>query len=173
MDQSTFEAVDPLLDEISELIEEALSSEPLAALRQKLTQVSKLIGDPRSLSLNVTLEVFDRDREQSLPLLNTGLSCFPGDEPFRTWGDSTPQRYIIDGQIQVVPHDHCPKCWGDWDFKLTHKSCPHCDAVLGENCKLLLDTDVCPNCEEGKISMAKPNCDKCGFEIDPHLVSWG
>jgi hypothetical protein len=54
-----------------------------------------------------------------------------------------------------------------------HKSCSHCDATLGDNCKLLLDTDVCPHCENGKLSMVDPKCDKCDFEIDPSLVTWG
>ena len=28
------------------------------------------------------------------------------------WGDSTPQRYIVEGEMAIVPHDYCPTCWG-------------------------------------------------------------
>lgn len=85
----------------------------------------------------------------------------------------TPQRYVVKEGIQVVPHDRCPTCWQVWDFKWSNPSCPHCDTTLGENCKILLDSDVCPFCEDGKVSMAKPRCNKCGHEIDPKTVVWG
>jgi hypothetical protein len=54
-----------------------------------------------------------------------------------------------------------------------HRPCTHCDAVLGENCKILLDSDVCPHCEKGKISAQTPRCEECGFEVDPSCVVWG
>ena len=173
MDQSTFQDADPVIDEISELVDQSLTSDHLAELRKALVKLSEVLGSRYPVGLNVTLDVFDQEQERTMPLLNTGLSCSDAKEPYRTWGDSTLQRYIVDGQIQVVPHDRCPKCWDAWDFKLMHKNCPHCGAMLGENCKLLLDTDVCPHCENGKISMAKPKCDQCGFEVDPKLVTWG
>jgi hypothetical protein len=173
MDQSTFEAADPLMDEISELVDLALASDHLADLRQALSKLSAAIGSRYSVGLNVFVEVFDHQKERNLPLLNTGLSTTEGGEPFRTWGDSTPQRYVIDGEIQVVPHDRCPKCWDAWDFKLANRNCSHCDSVLGGNCKILLDTDICPECEKGTVWMGQPKCDQCGFEVDPSLVVWG
>jgi hypothetical protein len=117
--------------------------------------------------------VFDQEQERSLPLLNTGLATNEGKEPYRTWGDSSPERYVVDAGIQVVPHDRCPKCWKEWDFKFQHPSCPHCGTTLGQNCKILLDTDQCPHCQEGKVTVAKPRCDKCGFVVDPRTVVWG
>jgi hypothetical protein len=39
--------------------------------------------------------------------------------------------------------------------------------------KLLLDTGVCCFCEEGKVSLTAPVCDKCGQGIDPGIVVWG
>jgi hypothetical protein len=173
MDQSTFEAADPLVDDISELVDLTLTSDQLADLRQALSKLSAAIGTRYSVGLNVVVEVFDNEQERTLPLLNTGLSCCSGKEPFRTWGDSTPQRYVIDGQIQVVPHDRCPKCWNAWDFKLNNRNCSHCDATLGGNCKILLDTDICPHCEKGNVSMMQPKCDQCGFEVEPSIVVWG
>jgi hypothetical protein len=38
---------------------------------------------------------------------------------------------------------------------------------------MLVDTDVCPFCEEGTVSLTNPACAKCGQEIDPDLVVWG
>jgi hypothetical protein len=118
-------------------------------------------------------EKFDQEKERSLPLLQTGLSGFGDEEPHIATGDSSPQKYVADGEIQVVPHDRCPRCWEIWDFKFDNRSCRECGATLGENVKVLLDTDVCPNCEEGKVSMATPVCHQCGHEVDLNLVVWG
>ena len=60
-----------------------------------------------------------------------------------------------------------------WDFKLNHPSCSECGATMGREVKLLLDTDVCPFCEEGKVSLTVPVCAKCGQRIDPGIVVWG
>jgi hypothetical protein len=172
MDQSTFDAADPLLEETAVLVDQALTSDQLATLRHSLVQLSKAIGERYSVSLNVIVEVFDRERVAALPVLTTGLSTSDGGEPFQTWGAS-PQRYIVDGQIQVVPHDRCPKCWEAWAFKYQNLGCPHCDATLGGNCKILLDSDECPNCELGSVSLSNQTCDKCGFHADPSIVVWG
>ena len=51
--------------------------------------------------------------------------------------------------------------------------CPCCGYEMGEQIKLMLDGDVCPYCEKGKMSMANPPCDQCGLVIDPRLVAWG
>jgi hypothetical protein len=173
MNQSAFEAADPVLDEIADLVNQTLTSDQLIELRRTLAKLSKVLGDRYSASLNVVVEVFDREGERCLPLLTTGLASSEGGEPYHTWGDSSSQRYVIDGQIEVVPHDRCPKCWEAWDFKLQNRCCPHCDATLGGNCKILLDSDLCPHCEKGKVSLAQPKCNQCGFEADPADIVWG
>ena len=43
---------------------------------------------------------------------------------------------------------------------------------MGREVKLLLDTDVRPFCEERKVSLTAPVCDKCGQRIDPNVVVW-
>ena len=121
-----------------------------------MTKLKKKLGDRYLVSLGVTVDVFDQEMERCLLLLRNGLSGFGDDEPYHASGDSTPQKYVADGEIQVVPHDRCPRCWGVWDFKFDHRSCRECGATLGDNVKVLLDTDVCPNCEEGKVSMTLP-----------------
>src|SRR5260370_24448486 len=87
----TFNAVQPLLDKIAELAEKQLDSEEL---RRLMAELGNLVGKGRIASVNIVVDVFDEDRERSLPLLTTGLSAFPGKEPFRTGADSTPQRYV-------------------------------------------------------------------------------
>ena len=170
MDPEIFDAVQPLLDKIAEVVEKQLDSEEL---RRLIAELGNLVGKRRIASVNIVVDVSDEDRECSLPLLTTGLSAFPGKEPSRTWGDSTPQRYVVEGGIQVVPHDRCPHCWQVWDFKLHNSTCQHCGITLGDKCKLLLDTDECPWCNEGKVTVARPRCDKCGFEVDRQKVVWG
>jgi len=173
MDKETFKTTEVHLDKIAEIVDDAFDSGRLLALQRELAELSTALGKRYSVSANITVDVFDQEQERTLPLLNTGVSAFAGQPPFRTWNDSTPQRYVVDGEIQVVPHDRCPKCWDSWDFKFENRSCPHCGTTLGENCKVLLDTDTCPNCEQGTVSMTKPTCDKCGFELDTSVVIWG
>jgi hypothetical protein len=173
MDRSTFDAADPIVDRVSEMVERVLGSDQLAAVRDALAQLSKVLGPDHSVNLNVTVEVFDTERAHPLPLLTTGMSTSGGEPPYVTWGDSTPQRYVVDGEIQVVPHDRCPRCYGPWDFKFETMSCRGCGARLGDDVRVLLDTDVCPHCEEGHVSASAPVCDQCGYRVDPGLVVWG
>ena len=170
MDPDTFNQVEPLLDKIAEVAEKQLAGSELQRL---LSELSKVVGEGKSVNITFHVDVFDDKRERALPLLNTGLSAFPGKEPFRTWGDSTLQRYVVQDGIQVVPHDRCPVCWGEWDFKFKHPSCKSCGATLGKECKVLLDTDECPYCQEGKVTMTKPRCKQCGFQVDPKTAVWG
>ena len=173
MDQSTFKSTEPILDEIADLIDRLLDSEAFTPIKQKLVELGQEIDKDQSVGLIFNVEVFDNSREAALKLLSTGVSVHRDQEPFQTWGDSTPQRYVVDGQIHVVPHDHCPRCWGIWDFKFQTHSCPECNATLGRDCRVLLDSDVCPYCEDGKISMTKPTCESCGYTVDLTMVTWG
>jgi hypothetical protein len=173
LDPESFDAAAPLVDKIADIVDSALLSDQLANLRQALEKLGKAVGPRYSANLSVIVDVFDREREKAMPLLNTGLSTADDGPPFRTWGDSSPQRYVVEEGIQVVPHDHCPKCWEIWDFKFEHRTCGHCGTTLGQDCKVLLDSDVCPNCEDGSVSMTKPVCDKCGYKVDLSVVTWG
>jgi Zn-finger nucleic acid-binding protein len=101
------------------------------------------------------------------------LAAVGGEAPYQVWVDSSPHRYVVRGDVVVVPHDHCPQCWGLWDFKELHPECPACGARMGEEVKLLLDTDCCPNCEEGKVTAGEPRCSECGFAVIPGHVVWG
>jgi len=173
LDQDKFQAADPILDEIAEVLDRLLESPEGNELKSQLQKLSDVCRGSYSVNFSFLVDVFDGERENSLPLLSNGLSAMDGQDPFRTYADSSPHRYIGDREIQVVPHDRCPKCWNVWDFKLQNPKSGSCGAEMGKSCKLLLDTDVCPNCEEGKITASDPKRPKCGFEVDPALVAWG
>jgi Zn-finger nucleic acid-binding protein len=173
MDRATFESADPILDEIGAKLDELLDADQFAAFRLLLARLSEAVGSRYSVNLTVGVDVFDAERPNPLPLLVTGLSTSGGKSPYQTYGDSTPQKYVVEGEIQVVPHDHCPKCYGVWDFKFKNLSCSECGATMGRQVKLLLDHDLCPFCEEGRVSLTAPVCNKCGQQIDPGVVVWG
>jgi hypothetical protein len=170
VDADTFDALEPLLDRIADIAEQQFES---VELRRLVAELGKLVGKGRLASISIVVDVFDDDRQCSLPLLTTGLSASPDHEPARTWGDSSPQRYVVPGGIKVVPHDRCPHCWQVWDFKLQTSTCSHCGLTMGEQCKLLLDSDECPWCNEGKVTVARPRCSRCGHEVDRQTVVWG
>jgi hypothetical protein len=151
-----FKAIEPLLGQVGDLTDKAFQSPELTSLGQLLSQISNVIGERYSAQLGVRLEIFDREEVRALPLLSTGLASNNGEQSYRTWDNSTLQRYMVEGQIQIVPHDRCPACWGEWDFKFNNRECLQCVATLGREVKILLDTDLCPHCEEGKVSMAEP-----------------
>ena len=70
---------------------------------------------------------------------------------------------MVNGNIKKVPHDFCPECWREWGFKLKNHCCPECGIEMGKDVKILLDTDNCPNCEEGNVTLNKPKCDEAGW----------
>jgi Double zinc ribbon len=173
LDSSTFDAAEPLVAKVADIVDSVLTAQKLANLRQALQELGKAVGPRYSASLTVIVDVVDSVREKALPLLTTGLCTREDGPPYRTWDDPTTQRYVVNGEIQVVPHDHCPHCWEIWDFKFLNRTCQHCGTTLGQGCKVLLDPDVCPNCERGNVSATKPVCDNCGYQVDPSLVTWG
>ncbi len=173
MDESEFEQLIHLSDMAYDKFEELYTSGALADLEQELHKVSLSLAGKFSVSLELHLNVYDAEREKNLSLLTTGLTSGREGKPYRTQGDSTVHRYVVDGFIRVVPHDYCPHCWAIWDFKLINRTCAECGYSLGNQVKLLLDTDVCPHCESGKLSRANPTCTNCSFTVEPDIVVWG
>lgn len=164
--------IDPLLDTIADQLGEWIESNASAEIRQTLAKLSEQL-DGLSISLDMTIGVFDPEREGTLPLLQTGLSSVEGKPPYQTYADSTPMRYLANGEMTVVPHDRCPCCWAAWDFKDLHPTCPGCAARLGYEVKFLIDSNVCPHCEKGMVTPANPKCNECDFEVNPENVAWG
>jgi hypothetical protein len=173
MDKITFEAADPIIDEVADAASVLLQDDSLKEMCRLLNNLKAAVGSQYDISLSLNVDIFDEAKNRTMPLLQTGLSGFGGEKPFQTWGDSSPHRYIADGEILIVPHDRCPKCWEPWDFKFMHPVCANCGATLGVDVKVLLDSDVCPSCEKGKVSMSQPVCKECGYRVDPKMVTWG
>lgn len=172
MDQNLYDRIDPLVDDIGEQLSKLIESDHFELIRQRLTQLSSEFSE-FSVTLEMNLQVFDSENGHNLPLLQTGLSTFDGEEPYQIWGDATPHRYVVHGDIVIVPHDHCPQCWGEWDFKDRHPECPECGVRIGDQVRLLLDSDRCPHCENGAVSASQPKCRECGFAVNPDHVMWG
>jgi hypothetical protein len=173
MDQQSWKFAENYINEISEKLDEILNSPELEGLRLQLSELGKNLGDRYGVSLTCVLDIVDLEKEQTLPLQSTGLSHDQHGDVYRTWNAASFQQYIVDGNICVVPHDYCPSCWGEWVYKWENPSCPECGITLGDTCKILVDSDVCPHCEKGTISMNDSTCDRCGFKIDPSIVVWG
>lgn len=173
MKGTDYRAIEPDVDEIEQRIESLLDSDDFSTITELLSKAAEKLPENMAMTLNVTLDVFDDDREASMQLMSTGIATDPGQEPYRCHGASAPQRYIVEGQICQVPHDICPHCWGDWMFKDKHRQCPTCGLRLGKEVMLLLDTDECPYCNKGKVSRAKPTCSECGYRVDMNIATWG
>lgn len=172
MFRSHYEDFEKLSNAVYERCHGFLHSVEMAKVREALQALTKKYPG-YSVSVNCNLEVFDDERKSILPLLRMGIVSLEGNAAYEHSADSSPQRYWANGDVCVVPHDHCPLCWGAWDFKFLHKQCPTCDAKLGKQVKYMLDSDQCPHCSSGKISSKQPKCTDCGFEAGTDEVVWG
>lgn len=172
MNQNAFQATVPILEEVADEADRIFEGADSKKLHELLLTLKGKLGDDYGVSAELVIEVVDQRRESSMPMLRTGISAASG-ETYRTYSDATSQRYLVDSEIEVVPHDRCPKCWGIWMFKLEHSICVECHAEMGNEVKLLIDDDRCPNCIDGKITSSNPICDNCEFEVDPNYVHWG
>ncbi|TWT66714.1 hypothetical protein Pla123a_46000 [Posidoniimonas polymericola] len=172
MDKNLYEQIDPDVDILAGQVTELIDSEACESIKRQLAELSRVLGE-YSLTLDIRLQVFDAERGRSLPLLQTGLATSAGNPPYTAWGDSTAHRYVVNGDLAMVPHDHCPACWAEWDFKDRNPACPGCGATMGAEVRLLIDSDCCPSCERGRVTASDPTCSECGFEVNPDHVSWG
>jgi len=180
MNDILWRQLEPLAHRMDEEVERIVSSSEAVALKQIVRRAAAILPDGCSVSLDITLNIFDSERGNVLPLSDTSLTGSGNEEPFIAYGDCTPCRYLVDGEIAEVPHDRCPNCWAGWNFKIGTPdaeaetlSCSCCGYALGEQIKLMLAADRCPHCEKGTLSMANPTCDQCGLAIDTSLVEWG
>ncbi len=173
MEASKFDRLEKLAEMVNDKINELFEDGEFSEIYKEIKNVAEEFNDNSAVSVEFGVNVFNSKKKNCLQTLSLALTSATNEEPYIAYGDSTPARYLVDGRIMKVPHDHCPNCWGDWGFKFKNKVCPDCGYELGKEVKVLLDSDICPNCEEGKITIQKPECDKCGFVADKTLVHWG
>jgi hypothetical protein len=173
MDVQTYDATHELADVLMDELKRLYREKKLTAVEDKLKEISSNLPKGYSITVNFSVEVFDENREKSLKTTDAGITCMEGDNPYLSTNESSPAKYIVDGALMKVPHDHCPNCWSRWSFKSKVRECRECGYRMGKEIKLLLDTNVCPHCENSKISHSSPRCEGCGYVVDQTIVSWG
>jgi hypothetical protein len=172
MKQSEFRQLEPTVNKIQDIIDEMLNTGHFTDVKELLTDAIGELPDNYSLNLNIDFSVFDNQREKDIKLLQTGLTTSEG-EAYQHSADTSPLKYMVDGEMCIVPEEFCPHCWGEWQFKFKHTTCPECSYELGKQVKYFLDDDTCPYCQEGTVTINNPVCDSCEEEVDPQKVVWG
>ena len=173
MDVQTYDHTHELSDLLFTELQRLYREQRLTKVEEKLKEISASLPKGYSITVNFSVEVFDENRDKSLKTTDAGITCLEGDHPYLSTSESTPAKYIVDGEIQKVPHDHCPNCWSRWSFKSRVKECRECGYRMGREIKLLVDNNICPHCENSAISLHHPQCEKCGYLADQNIVSWG
>ena len=118
MNDNLWRQLEPHAHQTDEEVERFLSSSNADALKQIVKRAVAILPEGYSVSLDVTLNVFDPERGNVLPLSDTSLTASANQDAYLAYGDCTPCRYLVDGEICEVPHDRCPNCWAGWNFKI-------------------------------------------------------
>jgi hypothetical protein len=172
MKATEFNLLDLIAEAINSEFEKLLKAGEFDGIKRTMKEAIDKLPDSYSLNFNIELSVSDTNREKSIKLLQTGLTT-SGDEPYQVSLDKTCEQYWVDGETCIVPEEVCPNCWGDWTFKFKQNKCGHCNYELGKQVKYFLDDYICPMCQEGEMTVNKPVCDKCGYEVESDKVVWG
>ena len=173
MDAQTFDRTNELAENLIQEIRKLQTEGRLDGIESRVQGLLKQLPDGCSIHLNMSVQIFDENRDRHLKTNTTGVVWEKGREPYLVDAGLTPAKYLVDGVMMKVPHDHCPNCWSRWSFKSRVKECRECGYRMGREIKLLLDTNVCPHCENSPISLHNPQCEKCGYVADQNIVSWG
>ena len=126
MKESEFKALDLVADLVNEECDRLLATPEMGKVKEILRQLSRSLPDTYSVELAVQIRVFDSDRDKAMRLLTAGLCANAGEEPYRAAGDSSSQRYIVDGEICEVPDDYCPHCHVELEWTTMWRKCPKC-----------------------------------------------
>jgi len=173
MDAETYDQTNELAENLFREIRRLQAEGRLKGIESKIENLLSRLPEGCSLSLNLSVQVFDENRDRALKASDTGIAWERGRAPYIIESGLAPAKYLVDGVMMKVPHDHCPNCWARWILKSRVKECSECGYRMGHEVKLLVDTNVCPRCEEGEISIHHPNCDHCGFVAEKNVVVWG
>jgi hypothetical protein len=79
MQADEFSKIDPILDDITEIIQDQFESDQL---RQALKTIGDIVGKGRIACFKVLVEVFDEKKETALPYLAMGLISDANGEPY-------------------------------------------------------------------------------------------
>lgn len=174
MEVDVVRKIEDLCDDMYELFHDLHDKGKFNAFKAKMEAISRDLPESVSIAFNWEIQMVHETGEKSpLPFYEMGVMTDEDNQCVNYKGGSTLETYIIDEQMMKIPHDRCPSCWEVWAFKFKERQCPHCSVTLGKEVKILIDNDVCPWCEKGKVSLTHPTCDECGFEIDESDIIWG
>ena len=157
MKENHYKLLEPLMELADQKIGQLLESSSAKELAAAMQEVSAGLPDNFEVQLNVGLVAFEPERGTALPLTTQMICSIGGQEPYLAQADSTVQRYVVEGEICQVPHDRCPKCWDLWEAKFVHEECTHCGAKMGEDVKLLIDSDLVPIANVARSLQATPS----------------
>ena len=171
MERELFKKISNISDDLLEQFNERYQDEEYKAT---IDSLQKLLKQNQNLGfqINLSLSIIDEKKEWFMELDQNAI-CINDDNQYMASGVESPHTYLCQGKIEKIRHNLCPSCWHDWDFKIKNPQCPNCDIKLGDDVKILIDSGVCPNCEEGKISFNNRKCDNCGNVIDEKYINWG
>ncbi|EMF80929.1 hypothetical protein LEP1GSC188_3106 [Leptospira weilii serovar Topaz str. LT2116] len=173
MNNEKFLEVSEISDKLDDFFVTLDESKKLDFIKDAFLKFSENLQERYSITCNLTLEIFDVEREQIIKISEVGISCNGGERPYVVRAGDSFVRYLAKGNIVEIPHSYCPVCWAEWDFKRKDQNCPKCDSKYGMEIKLLIDSNHCPQCSEGIVSLEEPYCKKCEFYADPEIVVWG
>ena len=166
--------IESVCDNVFDLFHSLNDDDKFSELKKLMTLAAQKISDGQSITFSMRFTLDDSDLAKQIPFLDMGLTCGKDETPFFFEGVSTLATYVLsDGSVQRIPHDRCPCCWDNWDFKLDSPECPSCGIQLGKGVKQMIDSDICPHCEKGKVSMQSCKCNECGYELDSEKILWG
>ena len=172
MRDTEYNLLAPIAEVINLKFEDFINTGEFTEINEMLREAVDELPESYSLNLNIELAVYDKDKQKDVKLLQMGLTT-GGGEPYQHLADTASQKYLVDGEMCIVPEEFCPNCWGDWMFKFKHNQCQNCGYELGKQVKYLLDDDVCPMCQTGTVTINNPICTDCRYQVEPEKVVWG
>lgn len=124
MDREKFETIDPMLDQLADVLDDETNEKPWLAIKQRLAEISAFLGEEYSVTLEVNLQVHEFKREQSLPLVRMGFTTSNGAEPCLHCGVSMGQQVNL-----VLDDEQCPHCVQE-SISISNPTCSSCEHHL-------------------------------------------
>ncbi|PJD98628.1 MAG: hypothetical protein CK427_16915 [Leptospira sp.] len=174
MNDEKFHELDAIGDKLHNKFEELKEKNEFKEIEKEIIKLLKSLPEKYSIEFGFNLGIFDSEREKSIEMYRVGINGFGKDGKTYQFSEGYKfNRYLVQGHIVEIPHNYCPQCWDEWDFKRKGSSCSNCGVMFGKEVKLLIDYNECPNCDGGIVSQKNPNCNKCDFIAEEDLVIWG
>ena len=105
MQEKEFDKLDELAEIVNDKIHKLYEDGVFLEITNKIKEVSQTIGEDYSVTVDLQVNAFDSTKEKSLRALTIGISSSGNDAPYLAYGDSSPCRYLVDGDIKKVPHE--------------------------------------------------------------------